>query len=298
MKILLLGKNGQLGWELQRTLQPLGCVVSLDYPEFNMADASSIRKIMREHKPQVIFNTAAYTAVDDAENETDLAQAINGSGPGVLAEEARQMDAALVHYSTDYVFDGSKGAPYLETDMPHPLNTYGDSKLAGERAVQSVGGVFLILRTAWIYSLRCESFVSKVLGWAQKNETLRVVDDQISNPTWARALAEASALILARAGADFHPWLDERKGLYHLAGGGYASRFDWAKEILRLDPDAREQVTKQVIPAVTVEFPTAAKRPLFSALDCTKFKQAFDISLPAWERSLAMAMQNEQVSLL
>jgi len=291
MKLLLLGNNGQLGWELQRSLQPLGVVVALDYPEINMADAVSIRKTMRKHRPDIIINATAYTAVDKAESEPELAQAINGTGPGVLLEEARKLKAVLVHYSTDYVFDGTKGAQYVETDLPHPLNTYGESKLAGEQAIQSEGGACIILRTAWVYSLRQESFVSKVLGWARKNEIMRIVDDQISNPTWARMLAETTTLLLARGGDKLLPWLAERKGLYHLAGEGFASRFEWAKEILKLDPNSHEQVTKQLLPAFTAEFPSPARRPLFSALDCSKFKSTFDLQLPTWQQTLAIAMQ-------
>jgi len=291
MNLLLLGNTGQLGWELQRTLQPLGVVVGLDYPEVNMADAASIRKTVRECRPEVIINATAFTAVDKAEGEPELAEAINGSGPGVLAEEARRLNAVLVHYSTDYVFDGTKGTPYVESDLPHPLNVYGESKLAGERAIQSVDGKSLIFRTAWVYSLRRDSFVSKVLGWARRNETLRVVDDQVSNPTWARVLAEATALILARAGDNFLPWLAERKGLYHLAGDGFASRYAWAQEILKLDPRKQEQRVKQLLPARSLDFPTPAQRPLFSAMECQKFEQVFDLRLPAWGAALELALE-------
>ena len=291
MKLLLLGNTGQLGWELQRTLQPLGVVVGLDYPEINMADAASIRKTVRECRSEVIINATAFTAVDKAEGEPELAEAINGSGPGVLAEEARRLNAVLVHYSTDYVFDGTKGTPYVESDLPHPLNVYGESKLAGERAIQSVDGKSLIFRTAWVYSLRRDSFVSKVLGWARRNETLRVVDDQVSNPTWARVLAEATALILARAGDNFLPWLAERKGLYHLAGDGFASRYAWAQEILKLDPRKQEQRVKQLLPARSLDFPTPAQRPLFSAMECQKFEQVFDLRLPAWGAALELALE-------
>jgi len=229
--------------------------------------------------------------VDKAEGEPELAEAINGSGPGVLAEEARRLNAVLVHYSTDYVFDGTKGTPYVESDLPHPLNVYGESKLAGERAIQSVDGKSLIFRTAWVYSLRRDSFVSKVLGWARRNETLRVVDDQVSNPTWARVLAEATALILARAGDNFLPWLAERKGLYHLAGDGFASRYAWAQEILKLDPRKQEQRVKQLLPARSLDFPTPAQRPLFSAMECQKFEQVFDLRLPAWGAALELALE-------
>jgi dTDP-4-dehydrorhamnose reductase len=291
LNLLLLGNTGQLGWELQRTLQPLGVVVALDYPEVNIADAASIRKTVQEHRPEVIVNATAYTAVDKAENERELAEAINGTGAGVLAEEARKLNAVLVHYSTDYVFDGTKGAPYVETDLPHPLNVYGESKLAGEQAIQSVDGNYLIFRTAWVYSLRRDSFVSKVLQWARQNETLRMVDDQISNPTWARMLAETTALLLACAGDNFLPWLAERKGLYHLAGDGYASRYEWAKQILALDPSPREQLARRLLPAATTKFPTTAKRPLFSALDCVKFRSTFGLQLPDWKQALVLAVQ-------
>jgi dTDP-4-dehydrorhamnose reductase len=287
MKLLLLGHSGQLGWELQRTLQPLGVVCGLDYPEINMADPSSIRPALQECHPDVIVNATAYTAVDKAESEPELAEAINGTGPGLLAEEARKLNAVLIHYSTDYVFDGKKGAPYTENDLPHPVNAYGKSKLAGEQAIQSVDGSYLIIRTAWLYSLRRESFVSKVLGWARNNEILRVVDDQVSNPTWARMLAEVTAQALAR-GPGF---LRERTGIYHLAGSGYASRFAWAREILRLDPARQEQKVKQLLPAQSSEFPSPAQRPLFSALDCRKFEQTFDLFLPVWSTVLELALK-------
>jgi len=287
MNLLLLGNTGQLGWELQRTLQPLGVVVALDYPEINMADAASIRKTVQEQRPEAIINATAYTAVDKAESEAELAGAINGTGPGILAEEAKTLNAVLIHYSTDYVFDGTKGKPYVETDTSNPLSIYGKSKLAGEQAIQSVDGTYLILRTAWVYSLRRDSFVTKVLGWARKNETLRVVDDQISNPTWARMLAETTALIIGKGIG----CIEERKGLYHLAGEGYASRLEWARKIIEFDPHREEQVCKEILPALTNDFPTPAQRPLFSALNCDKFAATFGLRLPPWEVALRMAME-------
>jgi dTDP-4-dehydrorhamnose reductase len=286
MKLLLLGNTGQLGWELQRTLQPLGVVIGRDFPEVDLGNSASIIKVVREYRPDVIVNATAYTAVDKAESEPALAQAINGIGPGVLAEEARKLKGLLIHYSTDYVFDGTKGTPYVEADLPNPVNVYGESKLAGEQAVQSVGGDYLIFRTAWVYSMRRDSFVSKVLGWARRNEILRVVDDQVSNPTWARMLAEVTALVLARGKAYLH----ERTGLYHLAGGGFASRYAWAQEILRLDPARQEQKVTQLLHALSADFPTPAQRPLFSALDCRKFEQAFDLYLPAWDATMELAL--------
>ena len=290
-KILLLGSTGQLGWELTRTLQPLGVVAAFDYPEIDLTDSTSIRRLVQEYRPGVIINATAYTAVDKAESESELAEAINGLGPGVLAEEARKLNAALIHYSTDYVFDGQKGKPYLETDEPNPLNVYGKSKLAGEQAIQSEDGIYLILRTAWVYSLRRDSFVTRVLEWARKSETMRIVDDQVSNPTWARMLAETTALLLARAGDKILPWLAERKGLYHLAGDGYTSRYGWAQELLALDPNPQEQVSRRLLPAVTADFPTPARRPLFSALECAKFKSTFGLQLPDWNLALKLAMQ-------
>ena len=286
MKLLLLGNTGQLGWELQRAIQPLGEVAAFDYPQVDLADPASIHKVMQEYRPEGILNATAYTAVDKAESEPELAEAINGKGPGVLAEEARKLNAVLIHFSTDYVFDGTKGAPYEETDLPNPINVYGESKLFGEQAIQTVGGDYLIFRTAWVYSLRRESFVTKVLEWARKKELLRVVDDQVSNPTWARMLAEATAQIFAQGVG----YLRERAGLYHLAGGGYATRYAWAQEILKLDPKKQEQTVKQLLPALSSEFPTPAQRPFFSALDCQKFEQVFNLRLPPWDAALKLAL--------
>ncbi len=172
MKLLLLGNLGQLGWELHRSLQPLGSLIALDYPDIDMSNAASIRGMVRAHRPDMIVNATAYTDVDKAESEPDLARAINSIGPGILAEEARKLKAVFLHYSTDYVFDGKKGVPYTETDIPNPLNVYGETKLAGEEAVCAAGGEYLIFRTAWVYSLRSNSFITKVLGWARNHESV------------------------------------------------------------------------------------------------------------------------------
>jgi dTDP-4-dehydrorhamnose reductase len=287
MRLLLLGNTGQLGWELERNLKLLGEVNAFDFPRVDMADEESIRRIVRECNPEVIINATAYTDVDKAESEPELAEAINGTGPGVLAEEARKLNAILIHYSTDYVFDGAKGSPYVESDKPHPLNVYGKSKLKGEQAVQSAGGKSLIFRTAWVYSLRRECFVTRVREWGRQKEILRIVDDQVSNPTWARMLAEIMAQVLRRG----NDYLAGHTGIYHLAGGGYASRYEWAKEILRLDPRKEEQKVKEVLWASTTDFPTPAKRPLFSALDCGKFERVFNLRLPNWEDTLKLALE-------
>lgn len=298
MKILLLGKYGQLGWELNRCLRPLGEVRTLDYPEIDLADADQIRRVVREAAPQIIANATAYTAVDRAESEAEVAMAINARAPGILAEEAKALGAALIHYSTDYVFDGLKGSAYKENDAPNPLNVYGRSKLAGEGALGQVGGVHLTFRTSWVYSLRRNSFVTKALGWARKQPELRVVTDQVGSPTWARMLAETSAQVLAmgiRAGSPEYllGWLGERTGVYHLGGEGAASRLEWVQAILENDPRKDEQVTRRITPALTPEFPTPARRPLYSALDCNLFTETFGLRLPHWRDSLRLAMERD-----
>ncbi len=287
MRILLLGNTGQLGWELQRCLPTLGDVRGLDYPEIDLANLETLPRIIRESQPEVIVNATAYTAVDLAESKSDLAYAINAKAAAILAEESKKLDAALIHYSTDYVFDGSKGSAYVEGDVTNPLNVYGASKLAGEQAIQSVGGTHLIFRTAWVYSLRRDSFVTKSLQWARQNETLRLVNDQISNPTWARMLAEVTAQILARGVVHIR----ERAGLYHLAGDGFASRLEWARLVLELDPNRHEQKVREIHPAPTSDFPTPAVRPLFSALNCDRFASTFGLRLPDWKTALRMAME-------
>jgi dTDP-4-dehydrorhamnose reductase len=290
MKILLIGINGQLGWELNRTLQPLGEVVGVDYPDIDLAQESNINEWTQRVQPQVIINAAAYTDVDKAESEPDLAMVINGTAPGILAEEALRLNAALIHYSTDYVFDGTKGEAYIETDQPNPLNAYGWSKLAGDHNIQQVGGAYLILRTAWVYSIRQDGFVQKVLGWARKNETLNIVSDQVGSPTWARMLAEVSTQVLARAGNTPQRWIKKRRGLYHLGGEGTVSRYDWAKAILRYDPKKGEQIVREIIPARTDDFPTPATRPLYSPLNCDLFADTFGLRLPGWETALRLMM--------
>lgn len=291
MRILLLGKTGQLGWEAERALAPLGEVYSFDYPEVDFRNPGALAGLVQQHCPQVIFNAAAYTLVDKAESEPELARLINAEAAGALAQAARNCHAALLHFSTDYVFDGRKGAPYLESDAPNPLNVYGRTKLEGEQAILQAGGAALVLRTAWVYSNRRDSFVSKVLEWSRRQPELKVVSDQVSNPTWARMLAEVSAQLIARAGKDPYESLSAFSGLYHLAGSGFASRYEWAQEILALDPQPELRAAKQVLPACTCDFPSPAERPLYSALDCAKFERTFDLRLPDWKLALKMAMR-------
>jgi dTDP-4-dehydrorhamnose reductase len=290
MNILLFGKNGQLGWEFQRILPVLGNLVALDREELDLCDLDAVRKTILEAKPGLIVNASAFTDVDRSEKETELALKINALAPGVMAEAARRLQAVFIHYSTDYVFDGEKHAPYTETDPANPLNTYGRSKFMGEENIRQSGEAYLILRTSWVYSLRGNSFVNKVLKWSRQNRTMRVVSDQVSNPTWARALAEITGFALAGHRLDLYEAIRERSGIYHLAGGGYTSRYEWAKQILADDPRRSEQIVQAVEPASSDEFPTPALRPLFSALDCTLFEEKFGLRLPAWNETLQLAM--------
>jgi len=278
MRILLFGKNGQLGWELQRTLAPLGEIIAWDVDELDLTRVESIGPAIREAAPQIIVNASAYTAVDRAEQESEIAYLVNAAAPEAMAQEAKKLGAWFVHYSTDYVFDGAKGAPYVETDAPNPINVYGRSKLEGEQGVLAADGISLILRTSWVYSLRQESFVTKVLQWARQQETMRM-------------LAEISAALIAKAQALGGDWLAERKGVYHLAGEGAVSRYAWAKEILRLDPQMAQQCVHSVEPASSDDFQTVAQRPAYSALNCRQFVKDFRLEIPSWAIALHLAMQ-------
>ena len=290
-KILQIGTKGQLGWELLRTCAPLGEVIALDYPAVDLSDGTGLRDLVRSTKPDIIINAAAYTNVDKAESEPDLARAINATGPGVLAEEAKKINAVLVHYSTDYVFDGTKGSPYLESDAPNPLSVYGRTKLEGEQAVGASDCSYLVLRSSWIYS-RHSGFVAKVLEWARTQETIRIVDDQISSPTPARLMAEITASLISRIEANADDWMLERKGIYHCACTGYCSRYEWAKEVLRLSSDAHKKPGQKLLPALTSEFSTPAERPLRSRLDSSLFEATFGMKIPHWLNALVLAMQD------
>jgi len=291
MRILLLGKNGQVGWELRRSLVPLGEIIAWDVDELDLTQVGAIGLAVREAKPQVIVNASAYTAVDKAEQEPEIAKLVNAEAPTILAQEAKVLGAWFLHYSTDYIFDGEKGSPYTEEDEPNPINVYGRTKLEGEQGVLEADGLALILRTSWVYSLRQESFVTKVLKWSRQQETMQVVDDQIGSPTWARMLAEVTAALLVKGQALGEDWLKERRGVYHLAGSGAVSRYEWAKEILRLDPKREEQIVQSVKPVKSDWFPTAAKRPAFTALDCLHFQEAFMVRIPYWKDALSLAMK-------
>ena len=290
-KILQIGTKGQLGWELLRTCAPLGEVMALDYPAVDLSDSAGLRELVRSTNPDIIINAAAYTNVDKAESEPELARAINATGPGILAEEAKKINAVLLHYSTDYVFDGTKSSPYTEADTPNPLSVYGQTKLEGEQAVMASGCSFLVLRSSWIYSRR-SGFVAKVLEWARTQETIRIVDDQISSPTPARLMAEITASLISKIEANPDDWMLERKGIYHCACTGYCSRYEWAREVLRLSSNMHTKPGQQLLPALTSDFSTPAVRPLKSRLDSKMFEATFGMKIPHWLKALELAMED------
>jgi dTDP-4-dehydrorhamnose reductase len=286
-KILLIGKNGQVGWELRRALAPLGNVLAVDYPEIDLAEATAVRRLMMENHPQIVVNAAAYTAVDNAEREFDLAMLINGMAPGVLAEAAKQTGALLVHYSTDYVYDGTKNSPYIETDAPNPLGAYGRTKLAGDQAVLATGCNHLIFRLCWVYGARGQNFMLTIMRLAREREKLRVVRDQTGSPTWSRMIAEATALALKQVLTARDP--QAHVGIYNLAASGFTSWYDFASRIVELMPE-QEKKCKAVEAITTLEYPTPAKRPAYSVLSCEKAKQTFGLCLPHWEESLKLVL--------
>lgn len=294
MKILLFGKSGQLGWELNRTLSLLGPVDAFDSKQLDVGDLKALQGIIHQTKPDIIVNASAYTAVDRAEEQPELASLLNSQAPAVMAEAARANHAVFIHYSTDYVFDGTKNSAYTEKDATNPLNAYGQTKLNGEQAIGQVGGAYVILRTSWVYSLRRDSFVSKALAWSRKQDTLRIVSDQIGSPTWSRMLAEATLAMIARGLPDLSEYFSTRSGVYHLGGAGSVSRFDFVKAILRMDPQAGLQKTSRIEPARTADFPAPAIRPLVTPLDCSHFESVFGFELPHWEDALRLALQQDE----
>jgi len=282
-RILLIGKTGQVGWELQHSLAPLGRVIALDRAQMDLTRPDSVRRSIRDAAPDIIVNAAGYTAVDKAESEPDLVMQVNAVAPGVMAEEARRLNALLVHYSTDYVFDGRKPGPYTEEDEPNPLNTYGKSKLDGERAIAASGCAHLILRASWIYSSRGTNFVLTMLRLAREREEIVVVDDQIGSPTWARALAQTSAELLGKVRRT-----KEETGIYHLSASGYTSRYDFAKKIIEIarELSGEKEGWATVRPITNAEYPLPAKRPLNAATSKEKIMRIFGIEMPVWTDQL------------
>ena len=284
MRILLTGRNGQVGWELERSLARIGEVVAFDRSSLDLAERDRIAERVRAVKPDVVVNAAAYTAVDRAESEPELARRINTEAPEILAKEALRLGATLIHYSTDYVFDGTKAAAYVETDSPNPLSVYGRSKLEGERAIQASGCRHLILRTSWVYGARGANFLLTVLRLARERRELRVVDDQIGAPTWCRDIATATAKLAEASVAG------SIQGLYHLAAAGKTSWCGFASTLLAI-----AGIGIPVTPISTGEFHSVARRPANSVLSCAKLK-AFGIELPEWPRSLSACMAEMAIS--
>ena len=303
MKILLTGGTGQVGWELQRTLMTLGEVISVGRNvtnaslQMDLAQPDTVIRVVREVRPDLIVNPAAYTNVDKAESEPELAMMVNGNAPGIMAEEAKRLGIAIVHYSTDYVFDGMSQVPYIESDSTNPQNVYGQTKLAGEKAIQAVEVPHLIFRTSWVYGMRGKNFLLTMLRLGQEREELRVVDDQIGAPTWSRAIAEATAQVLAQRCRNLLYFLQDKGGLYHLSARGKASWYGFAQKIFDHHNDVsvrRSRVAdrklQRLIPITSDKYPTAAKRPNYSLLDGRKLTENFGLVLPEWDRSLSLAM--------
>lgn len=289
--ILLLGATGQVGHELRRSLEPIGTLQAPGRDTVDLTAPESVRTAVREMDPDVVVNAAAYTAVDEAEEDPDAAAEINAHAPGVLAEAARSVDAWIVHYSTDYVFDGEKTTPYNEDDPPNPLNVYGRTKWDGEKAVENVGGQYLILRSSWIYSARRSNFLLTMLRLAETKDHLKVVDDQIGTPTCAEWIADATTSLLRRVLE--RETSDALSGLYHVSAGGQTSWYGFARAIFARF--GHEELT--VEPVTSDEFPTTAVRPRYSALASTRVQSAFDLEIPTWTEQLAAVQkQMEQES--
>lgn len=288
MKILLLGKNGQLGWELQRSLTPLGELIALDRhsTEFcgDLSNLPGLADTVQRLRPGLIVNAAAHTAVDKAESEPELARTINATAPGVLAQEAHKLGAWLVHYSTDYVFDGSGSQPWLETDTPAPLNVYGQTKLEGEQLIAEHCKKHLIFRTSWVYAARGGNFAKTMLRLAQERERLTVVDDQWGAPTGAELLADVSAHAIRQV-----QQRPQDAGLYHLAASGETTWNGYAKHVLAQAAHAQPAIkiaAKEVVPVATSAFPTSARRPHNSRLDTAKLQATFGLCLPPWQQGV------------
>jgi dTDP-4-dehydrorhamnose reductase len=284
MTILLTGAGGQVGYELERSLQPLGEVVAVGRAQMDLSDLEQVRQVVRAVRPRLIVNAAAYTAVDRAEGESALAHRINAEAPAVMAAEARVLGAALVHFSSDYVFDGGKHGPYVESDAPHPVNVYGHSKLAGERAIAASGAAHLILRTSWVYGMRGNNFLLTMLKLARERNELRVVDDQHGAPTWSRTIADTTAMILNQARTGGNAWWDVNGGLYHLSCQGQTSWHGFAQAIVNA-----AGLECRVLPIGSADYPAAARRPANSLLDCARLTERF-CPIPAWDKALALCM--------
>jgi dTDP-4-dehydrorhamnose reductase len=303
-RILLTGRNGQIGRELQGVLAETTELKALGHEELNLAETESVREAIRAFKPHLVLNAAGYTAVDKAESEEPLAHKINAEAPAAMAEEAKKIGAALVHYSTDYVFDGARNQPYTEQDATNPLSAYGRTKLAGETAIEQAGGRYAIFRTEWVYATRGKNFLLTVLRLASEREELRIVCDQIGAPTWSRAIAEATAKIVLgewrRARAELFA---DRTGIYHMTAAGQTSWHDFAVAIVeraRQCPDGagwlgrmieeRPLKARRILPIATKDHPAPARRPAYSVLSNARLQETFGVKLADWRIQLETAL--------
>ncbi len=287
MRILITGANGQVGHALQDSLAGKGEVVALDRRQMNLANPQQLRQVISDLQPQIIINAAAYTAVDQAQTEPDLAMAINAHAPEVMAKEARRIGALLIHYSTDYVFDGRKSGAYVESDATHALNVYGHSKLLGEQAILAQDVPALIFRTQWVYGLRGKNFMQTMLRLAAERDELRVVDDQFGAPTWSHTIAQATAGVLALGQGQGSDWWRTHAGVYHLVAQGSTSWCGFARRIVEL---AHLEHKPRVTGIASAQYPTPAARPANGRLSCDKFQQTF-FALPQWEAELEKCMR-------
>lgn len=291
---MVFGPDGQVGWECCRALQALAEVLSVGRASCDLNQPEAIRAQIRGASPDLIINAAAYTAVDRAESEPQLAHAVNAVAPAIMAEEARRSGASLIHLSTDYVFDGRKTVPYMEDDPCYPLSVYGRTKRLGEEAVLASGAASLVLRTTWVYAARGRNFVRTILQLAVEREELRVVDDQWGAPTWARSVAEAIAAITARAGCDresIAASFAKKGGIFHLAASGRTTWYRFARRIVEHMPPSERRL-RAIVPIPSSEFPTAARRPMNSVLDCSRLAKLWGVRLPAWELAHDLAFAN------
>lgn len=293
MRIMVTGRNGQVGWELRRALAPLGEVVAFDRHEADLSKPETLASVIASVQPQVIVNAAAYTAVDTAEEEEGLAHRINADAVGVIAEAARKQHALLVHYSTDYVFDGASKNPYREDDPIAPLNAYGRTKLAGERAIEATGGDWLTLRTTWVFGLRGRNFLRTILRIARERDTLRVVADQIGAPTSARMISDLTAHVVAHAQRERREGKFE-PGVFNMTAAGETSWHGFADEIVATARELQGDVIKAAVvePITSDAYPTPARRPQYSILDNEKFDRRFGLARMDWRQGLALTMDD------
>src|SRR6478672_402083 len=299
LKIVIVGRNGQLAWEANQQFQGLGEVVSIGRPELDLTDIEGVRAEIRRTKPSVLVNAAAYTAVDQAESEREAAMKINSEAPAAMAEEMKRLGGIFITYSTDYVFDGKKASPYNESDPTAPLNVYGASKLSGERAVEGIGGSYLIFRTSWVYGARGKNFLKTILKLAAERPELRIVNDQVGAPTWSRDLADATRKIIEHLAArsssaktSVGEALGDRRGIYHMTSAGSVSWYGFAAAIVEeiKKRGLSNRAPAKLVPIPSSEYPTPAARPRNSRLCNENLKSAFGVMLPPWRESLAAVM--------